>query len=194
MLLWRDIQHNQEIISEMHRNAIRFFSYANMTIQTKLHITNVSSISPFGNIPRLIVSSLINPSISSHVKLLSKSQFLSKSPAISVKNNTCAALSSPAILPAHHGGILGSIDTIPIGAILATQNLLHTFAQNSSWSSWISWNIYTPPAVTMTLGMKSNDISLAHYGRIDFLGVVGGWRLILADILAGLLLLVFSFV
>ena len=153
MLLWRDIQHNQEIISEMHRNAIRFFSYANMTIQTKLHITNASSISPFGNITRLIVSSLINPSISSHVKLLSKSQFLSKSPAISVKNNTCAALSSPAILPAHHGGILGSIDTIPIGAILATQNLLHTFAQNSSWSSWISWNIYTPPAVTMTLGM-----------------------------------------
>lgn len=42
----------------------------------------------------------------------------------------------------------------------------------------------------MTLGMQSNDISLAHYGRIDFLGVVGGRRLILADILAGLLLLV----
>ena len=42
----------------------------------------------------------------------------------------------------------------------------------------------------MTLGMQSNDISLAHYGRIDFLGVVEGRRLILADILAGLLLLV----
>eukprot|EP00956_Cyclotella_meneghiniana_P036081 scaffold121171_cov52-Cyclotella_meneghiniana.AAC.1 len=36
----------------------------------------------------------------------------------------------------------------------------------------------------MTLGMQSNDISLAHYGHIDFLGVVGGRRLILADILA----------
>ena len=141
----------------MHRNAIRFFSYANMTIQTKLHITNVSSISPFGNIPRLIVSSLINPSISSHVKLLSKSQFLSKSPAISVKNNTCAALSSPAILPAHHGGILGSIDTIPIGAILATHKTCCFYSHKTRRDrrGYPGIHIYPPPAVKMTLGMQS---------------------------------------
>ena len=186
MLLWRDIQHNQEIISEIHRNTIRFFSCANTTITNKTaYYKCIIDLTFWKHSSRncFILDQSINISI---VKLLSKSQFLSKTPAISVKNNTRTALSSPAILPAHHGGILGSIDTIQIGAILATHKTCCFYSHKTRRDrrGYPGIHIYPPPAVKMTLGMQSEWLIFGTLWPYWFPGS-GRWSaLYLADILA----------
>mmetsp|Transcript_16116 Transcript_16116/g.27481 ORF Transcript_16116/g.27481 Transcript_16116/m.27481 type:complete len:205 (-) Transcript_16116:394-1008(-) len=79
----------------------------------------------FGIIPPVIVSSPINPSISSQLNRSINFISLSNTPAISVKNNTLAARNSPAIRPAATSALIlyttasssASLHPIPMGAM-----------------------------------------------------------------------------